>query len=114
MVPPSTVVASLLVLIQPAVAASVSATEGPGSVVATANGVPIPVRLEVASGKAVAPEVTDTGTSAADFECRAPRKVETIAPKTEALHATRQLAAGDFDSFDENRPEAAFDAFVAE
>jgi hypothetical protein len=109
----SLVVASLLVLAQPATAVLVSAAEEPVFTIDMADGVLKPSRLEVPAGKAFKLEVTNSGSAPAEFESKTLRKEKVIAPKAKARFAIKQLAAGEYDFFDELQPKAAPGVIVA-
>lgn len=72
-----------------------------------------PMRLEVPAGKAFKLEVTNAGTSPAEFESKTLHKEKVIAPKAKATFSVKKLSAGDYDFFDENQPKAAAGTIVA-
>ncbi len=79
-----------------------------------ADGKLTPMRLVVPAGKPFKLVVTNAGTGTAEFESKSLHKEKVIAPKATVTISVRALAKGDYDVFDENRPEAAAGVIVAE
>mgnify|MGYP001765922100 CR=1 FL=1 len=73
-----------------------------------------PARLVVPAGKPFRLTVTNAGSGSAEFESKTLHKEKVIAPKTTATVSFKALAKGDYDVFDEYRPEAPAGAIVAE
>lgn len=72
-----------------------------------ADGTISPQRLEVPAGKPFELEVSNTGTSPAEFESKELHKEKVIAPKATTVVSFKKLTPGEYGFFDENQPNAA-------
>lgn len=106
----SAVVLSLAMVAAPAIG---RADDEPVFRIEMADGKLTPSRLEVPAGKAFRLEVTNAGSTPAEFESKTLHKEKVIAPKATAVIAVKKLAAGEYDYFDENQPKAPAGTLVA-
>jgi hypothetical protein len=109
----SLVIVSVLGLALPATAVVASAAEEPVFAIQMTDGVLTPSRLEVPAGKAFKLEVSNTGTTPAEFESKTLHKEKVIAPKGKTTFSIKRLTAGEYDFFDELQPKAAPGVIVA-
>lgn len=65
-----------------------------------------PLRLEVPAGTAFKLQVTNTGSTPAEFESKELHKEKVIAPKATTVISIKKLSPGAYDFFDENQPKA--------
>jgi len=106
----SAVLLSLAMIAAPAAA---RADEEPVFKIEMADGKLTPLRLEVPAGKAFRLEVTNAGSTPAEFESKTLHKEKVIAPKATVVIPVKKLAAGEYDFFDEHQPKAPAGTLVA-
>ncbi|KAB2847574.1 MAG: cupredoxin domain-containing protein [Hyphomicrobiaceae bacterium] len=86
------------------VSAPVNAEDAPTYRIEMKDGVIMPQRLEVPAGKRFLIEVTNSGSSPAEFESRDLKKEVVLAPGDKSTLVIRKLDPGEYIFFDDFHP----------